>query len=194
MSALKSGPKGNTMNPTAQSASGGQVAAVAELWVVLAVDFAVDAVWDMTVARGRFDRVSGSYQVGPRGAKLELTVDVTSIDTGNGMWDNLLRSTDPLNVAEYPQARFTSTQIRDSGDGTLYVNGRLEAAGKVVPVEFDAAVQRVDQELRIAATATVDRHQLGKSSGQLGLILPARVHVRARFGPGGQRPEREEAL
>jgi polyisoprenoid-binding protein YceI len=107
------------------------------------------------------------------------------MDTGNGMWDNLLRSTDPLDVAEYPQARFTSTHIRDSGDGTLYVNGRLEAAGKVVPVEFDAAVQRVDQELRIEATATVDRHQLGKGSGQLGLILPARVHVTARFRPGG---------
>jgi polyisoprenoid-binding protein YceI len=173
------------MNPTAQSASGGPAPAVAELWVVLAIDFAVDTVWDMTVARGRFDRVSGSYQVGPGGAKLELTVDVTSMDTGNGMWDNLLRSTDPLDVAEYPQARFTSTHIRDSGDGTLYVNGRLEAAGKVVPVDFDAAVQRVDQELRIEATATVDRHQLGKGSGQLGLILPARVHVTARFRPGG---------
>jgi polyisoprenoid-binding protein YceI len=139
----------------------------------------------MTVARGRFDRVSGSYQVGPGGAKIELTVDITSIDTGNGMWDNLVRSTGPLNVAEYPQARFTSTHIRDPGDGTLYVNGRLEAGGKVVPVEFDASVQRVDQEVRIAATATVDRHQLGKSSGQLGLILPAKVHVTARFGPGG---------
>jgi polyisoprenoid-binding protein YceI len=101
------------------------------------------------------------------------------------MWDSRLRSTDPLNVAEYPQARFTSTHIRDSGDGTLYINGRLEAAGNVVPVEFDAAVHRVDQELRIAATATVDRHQRGKSIGQFGLILPARVHVRARFWPGG---------
>jgi hypothetical protein len=53
------------MNPTAQSASGGPAPAVAELWVVLAIDFAVDTVWDMTVARGRFDRVSGSYRVGP---------------------------------------------------------------------------------------------------------------------------------
>jgi hypothetical protein len=51
----------------AQSVSGGQVPAVAGLWVACAVDFAVDTPWDMTVARGRFDRVSGSYQLG-RGA------------------------------------------------------------------------------------------------------------------------------
>ena len=152
----------------------------AERWVVIDVDFAVDAVWGMTVARGRLDRVSGFYEVSPEGApSLELTVDVTSIDTGNRMWDNLLRST------EYPKTRFTSTRIRDSGDATLYVDGRLEAAGKVVPVQFEAAVQRVDQELQIEATATVDRNQLGRSGGQFGLILPARVHVRARFGPGG---------
>jgi len=159
----------NSTDVTARSAT-------AERWVVVAVDFAVDAVWGMTVARGRFDRVSGSYEVSPEGAELELTVDVTSTDTGNGMWDDLLRST------EYPQARFTSTRIRDSGDGTLNVDGRLEAAGKVVPVHFDAAVQRVAQELQIEATATVDRHQLGKSGRQFGLFLPARVHVRARFG------------
>jgi hypothetical protein len=69
--------------------------------------------------------------------------------------------------------------------GTLDVNGRLEAAGRVVPVEFEAVTQRVDRELRIAATTTVDRDHLGKSSGQLGLILPAKVRVTARFVPGG---------
>ena len=159
----------NSLDVTARSTTG-------ERWVVVAVDFAVDTVWGMTVARGRFDRASGSYEVGPEGAELELMVDVTSIDTGNGTWDSLLRST------EYPQARFTSTRIRDSGAGTLYVDDRLEAAGKVVPVQFDAAVRRIDQELQIEATATVDRHQLGKSGGQFALILPARVHVRARFG------------
>jgi polyisoprenoid-binding protein YceI len=175
---VKSAATRNSMS--ARSASGGPSAAAEERWVVVAVDFAVDAAWGMTVARGRFDRASGSYQVGPDGARLELIVDVTSIDTGNGMWDNLLRST-----AEYPQARFTSIHIRDTGEGTLYVTGQLEAAGKVVPVEFDAAVQRVEQELRIVATATVDRQDLGRSSGQLGLILPATVHVRALFGPVG---------
>jgi hypothetical protein len=119
----------NSMDVTARSAA-------AERWVVVAVDLTVDAVWGMSLAHGRFDRVSGSYEISPERAELEL------------------RSTLPAS----------------------------RAAGNVVPVQFDAAVQRVDQELQIAATATVDRHQLGKSGSQFGLILPARVHVLARFG------------
>src|SRR5262249_52960912 len=109
---------------------------------------------------------------------------VTSVDTGNGMWDNLLRSNDLLSVADYPLVRFTSTSIRDSGDGTLYVNGQVEAAEKVVPVEFVSTAQRVDQELQITATTTADRRQLGESSGQLALILPASVHVSLSLMPG----------
>ena len=157
----------------------GPTAAATERWPVVAIDFAVDA-WGMTVARGRFDRAGGSYQVGPEGAKLELTVDVTSVDTGNATWDSLLRSN-----AAFAAARFTSTQIRDQGDGMLSVTGQLEAADKIVPVEFDASVQRIDKELRMTATATVDRNQLGTSNGQLGLILPATVRVTALFRPAG---------
>jgi polyisoprenoid-binding protein YceI len=166
------------MGATAQTADGGQAATAGERWVVVALDFAVDTALGISVGHGRFDRVRGSYEIRPGGAKLELTVDPSSIDTGNGMWDNLLRS-----AAEDPQVRFTSTHIRDSGDGTLYVNGRLEAEGKIVPVEFDAVARHVDEELQIAATATVDQQQLGKSGSQLGLFLPAKVYVRVRFGP-----------
>jgi len=173
------------VNEARASAGGGRASATAERWIVAAVDFDVDTVWGMTVARGRFGRVGGSYQAGPDGARLELTVDATSVETGSEMWDDLLRSNDSLDLVAHPQVRFTSTGIRDSGDGTLDVTGRLEAAGKVVPVEFRAAVRRLDRELEITATATVDRHQLGKNGGRLGLMLPAKVHVRARFGAGG---------
>ena len=63
----------------------------------------------------------------------------------------------------------------------LHVEGRLEAGGKVVPLEFDANVQPVDHGLEIEATTTVDQRQLGMSSGRLGMIRPpATLHVKAR--------------
>jgi polyisoprenoid-binding protein YceI len=150
-------------------------------WNIDGVDFDVAAVWGLTIAHGRFERVAGLYEVGPEGTKLELTVDARSLITESGMLDNLLRSTEPSGIAEHPEVRFTSTRVRDSGQGKLHVEGRLEATGKVVPVEFDAVVWRVDDGFRLEATATVDRQHLGKSGGQLGMILPATVHVRAHL-------------
>jgi polyisoprenoid-binding protein YceI len=155
--------------------------ASAKRWSIDGVDFDVATVWGLTIARGRFDRVAGLYEVGPEGTKIELTVDARSLVTPNGIWDNLLSPTALSGIAEHPEVRFTSTGVRDSGQGRLHVEGRLEATGKVVPVEFDAVVQRVDHGLQLEAAATVDRQHLGKSGGQLGMILPATVHVRAHL-------------
>jgi polyisoprenoid-binding protein YceI len=150
-------------------------------WSIDGVDFDVATVWGLTVARGRFDRVAGSYEVGPEGTKIELTVDAGTLVTENGMLDNLLRSTESSGISEHPEVRFTSTRVRDSGQGKLHVEGRVEVTGKVVPVEFDAVVQRVDHRAQLEATAIVDREHLGETGGQLGMILPATVRVRAHL-------------
>ncbi len=146
------------------------------------VDFAVKTFWRLTTVRGRFDRFDGSYEVAPNGTKIELTIDADSIDTGNRTRDRHLRSTDFFDVAEHPQVRFTSTRVRHAGDGVLRIEGSLEAAGKVVPLEFDATARQVDDAFEVEATTTVDQRQLGLSSGQLGMIRgPATLHVKARL-------------
>jgi polyisoprenoid-binding protein YceI len=146
------------------------------------VDFAVETFWGLTTVRGRFDRFDGSYEVGPDGTKIELTLDADSLDTGNRTRDKHLRSSDFFRVAEHPEVRFTSTRVRDARDGTLHVEGNLEAAGSVVPLEFDATVQHVDDALEVEGTTIVDQRQLGMSSGPLGMIRPpATLHVKARL-------------
>ena len=69
--------------------------------------------WGLLTVRGHFDRFSGSYEVGPDGATIELTIDADSLDTGNANRDKHLRSTDFFRVAEHPQVRFTSTRVRE---------------------------------------------------------------------------------
>jgi len=155
--------------------------ALAGRWSVDGVDFDVAAVWGLTIARGRFDQVAGAYDVGPGGTSIELTVDAGSLVTANGMLDELLRSTEASGIAEHPEVRFTSTRVFDSGEGKLHVLGRVEAAGEVVPVEFDAVVNGVADGLELEAVAVVDGQHLGNAGGQLGLILPATVHVRAHL-------------
>jgi polyisoprenoid-binding protein YceI len=145
------------------------------------VDFAVRTFWGLLTVRGHFDRFDGSYEVGPEGARIELMIDADSIDTGNAKRDAHLRSTDFFAAAEHPQVRFTSTRVRDVGDGTLRVEGELRAAGKVVALELDATVAHLrDGRLEMEATTAIDQRRLGMSSGLLGMIRPpATLHVKA---------------
>lgn len=150
-------------------------------WRVDGVDFHVTALWGLTIARGRFDRVDGSYDDGPEGIRIEVSVDARTLVTTSGMWDNLLRSAEDSGIAEHPDVRFTSTDVFDYGDGQLHVNGALEAIGKVVPVEFGAVVHRVDGGLELEAAVVIDEQRAGKAGGQYSMILPATVRVRAHL-------------
>ena len=154
-------------------------------WIVqvedASVGFTVKTFWGLATVQGRFDRFDGSFELGPEGPKIELTIDADSLDTGNKTRDKHLRSAAFFRVGEHPQVRFTSTHVGDAGDGILHVEGRLEAAGHVVPLGFDATVQPVDDGLELAATTTVDQRRLGMSTGLLGMIrTPATLHVNAR--------------
>ncbi|HVM57552.1 MAG TPA: YceI family protein [Gaiellaceae bacterium] len=155
-------------------------------WSVDGVTFDVKTLWNITVVRGRFDRVGGFYEVGASGTQIELTVDTGSLDTGDPARDEQLRSIDGLGLAEHPQVRFDSTRVRAAGDGKLHVEGKLEAAGKVVPVEFDAKVRRVPGGLELDGSWKVDRRWLGRHGGEL--PLSATAHVRVHLGEDGRRP------
>jgi len=145
-------------------------------------EFAVKTFWGLATVRGRFDRLHGSYEVGPDGPKIELTLDADRLDTGQETRDRHLRSTDFFNVGEHPHVQFISTRVLPAGDGTLYVEGRLEAAGKSVPLELDAEMRQVGSGLEIEVTTTVDHRELGTSSGRHGMIRPpVRLHVKVRL-------------
>ena len=153
-------------------------------WIVQVEDasvrFAVKTFWGLATVHGRFDRLGGSYEVGPDGTKIELTIDADSLDTGNETRDRHLRSSSFFHVAEHPRLRFTSTHVHEVGDGILHVGGRLEAAGKSVWLEFPAIVRSAGGGLEIEATTTVDQQELGMSEGMLGMIRrPVTLHVDA---------------
>jgi polyisoprenoid-binding protein YceI len=145
------------------------------------VEFAVKTFWGLMTVHGHFDRFDGSYEVGPSGTTIELTIDADSLDTGHATRDKHLRSTAFFQVVAHPQVRFTSSTVHHVTSEILHVVGHLEAAGKVVPLEFPATVRQLDDALEIEATTTIDQRRLGMSSGRLGMIRPpATLHVKAR--------------
>jgi polyisoprenoid-binding protein YceI len=61
-------------------------------------------------------------------SKLDVVVDMNSLDTGDKERDETLKSADLFSVAKYPQARFTSTQITKTANGYDAV-GKLTIRG-----------------------------------------------------------------
>jgi polyisoprenoid-binding protein YceI len=144
------------------------------------VEFTVKTFWGLMTVHGCFDRFDGSYELGPSGTTIELTIDADSIDTGNPKRDEHLRSTDFFDVDNDAQVRFRSTRVEAVGDEILHVVGNLEVAGIAEPLEFAVTVQPAGDGLALEARTTVDQRRFGMSSGLLGMIRrPATLHVEA---------------
>lgn len=91
--------------------------------------------------RGRFDKKEGSVQF-DRAAKtgrVEITIDMASINTGVAPFDGHLKSKDFFNVAEHPSARFVGDKFVFAGNKVTAVEGTLTLLGKTHPVTLKAS-------------------------------------------------------
>lgn len=70
-------------------------------------------------------------------AKVNFTVDVTSIDTDNERRDGHLKSDDFFNGEKYPQMKFVSTSMQSTGGKNYKLNGNLTIRDITKPVSFD---------------------------------------------------------
>lgn len=66
-----------------------------------------------------------------------MTINTNSVDTNHAERDKHLRSGEFLNVAKFPQATFTSTEVKKEGD-KLNITGNLTLNGVTKPVTLDA--------------------------------------------------------
>ena len=133
----------------------------------------------MTV-KGRFARYDGTLDL-QREPAIDLTLESASLDTKNKKRDKHLRSADFFDVDNNPQVRFVSDSVTVDGE-RLKVRGRLLAAGQSVPLEFDANLRRVGDELEVDARTEVDQRELGMTHSPLGMIkVPSELIVHGRL-------------
>jgi polyisoprenoid-binding protein YceI len=92
-------------------------------------------------------------------SKLDVTVDVRTLDTGDKERDDTLRGGDLFDVARYPQAQFTATRLTAVG------TSRYEAVGKLT-------IRGVTRDLKLPfvfQTKQEEGRSVGYMSGQLTL-------------------------
>ena len=117
--------------------------AAASTWVIDAehssVQFKVKHLMVSNV-KGEFKKFSGALTIDDADitrSKVDVTIDATSIDTGNAKRDEHLRSPDFLDVAKNPTLKFVSTKVAKTGNGTLKVTGTLMLHGVSREVVLD---------------------------------------------------------
>jgi polyisoprenoid-binding protein YceI len=89
----------------------------------------------LTKVRGRFTGVDGGVEIAenPADSRVSVTIDMTTVYSGDQTRDDHLRSVDFFDVANNPTATFVSTAVRWEGDGGL-MTGDLTIKGVSNPV------------------------------------------------------------
>ncbi|WP_232678552.1 YceI family protein [Nocardioides sp. R-C-SC26] len=95
----------------------------------------------VTKVRGQFTDFSGTAHVdtaNPADSKVELAIQVASVDTGTADRDGHLKSGDFFDVETYPEITFASTDVvRDGATWTITGDLTIKDVTKSVAIEFE---------------------------------------------------------
>jgi polyisoprenoid-binding protein YceI len=145
--------------------------------------FAVPHFWGLVTVRGHFESLDGRLEInGSHQRLITLTIDATSLRTGNRRRDIHLRSAAFFDTQNHAEVRFHSTRVSDVSPGRLRVEGELEAAGGSARLELEAGIRQLGDGLEIDAVTTIDQRKLGMTWSPWGMTrTPTTLTIRARL-------------
>lgn len=90
--------------------------------------------------RGRWDKKQGTVQLdkAAKTGKVDLTIDMASINTGTEAFSKHLRSVDFFDTDNFPTAKFSADKFTFNGDKVSEVSGTLTLMDKTNPVTLKA--------------------------------------------------------
>jgi len=100
-------------------------------------------------------------------SKIDVSIDIASLDTGDQERDDTLKTADLFDPAKFPKARFVSSKI------TMLGAGRYEAAGKLT-------IRNVTKDIKLPITFQT-KDEKGK---QIGFLTGRYTLKRLEYGVG----------
>jgi len=76
----------------------------------------------------------------PEASEIDVTIDVSSVDSGVEVFDGHLLGTEYFDFVNHPVITFESTGVKKTGDNTWDVAGELMIKGRAVPVTLAATI------------------------------------------------------
>lgn len=123
----------------------------------------------MSKVRGTFETFEGTIITADdvTDSRVDVSVDLSSINTGTADRDNHLRSSDFFEVETNPTMTFTSTGIVEKAPGELVVTGDLSIKGVTKPLELAVEVLGEGGDpwggtrVGVEATGQISRREFG---------------------------------
>jgi len=139
-------------------------------------------------ADGKFSRFNGDVTVDPADlttARVTVSVDASTLDTGISRRDRHLRSEDFFYVEKFPAVTFESLRVEGAGRRLLVV-GRLTLRGVTREVRVPVDVSVAGKRLEARGQFDVKRTDYGLSYDSA--VNPIGEQVRIAFAFRGQAP------
>jgi polyisoprenoid-binding protein YceI len=123
--------------------------------------------------KGVFEKFKGTVVIDDKDitkSKVDVSIDMASVNTNIGKRDEHLRSADFFDVAKFPVMTFVSTKVEKAAADKLKVTGNLTIKGVTKPVIL--MVEGLSGEIKsplgdlrrgASAAAVINRHDFGVS-------------------------------
>jgi polyisoprenoid-binding protein YceI len=146
------------------------VSAFAAPWTVVPESSSVSfvGVQQGTKFNGRFQRFTAEIDLDadqPTSGKIVGVVQVDSVNTRDHDRDAALLDRDWFNAKEYPEARFESTSIQKTADGSYEAAGTLTLKGQTKPATMKFTFTPADGTAQFAGTMVVNRFDFNVGEG-----------------------------
>ncbi|HVR81826.1 MAG TPA: YceI family protein [Luteimonas sp.] len=120
---------------------------------------------------GRFAKVEGNFlfdPADPTKSSIDVSIPISSIDTGVAALDEHLQSPDFFDVTQFPVATFKSSKVERIGEHDLQVSGELTIHGVSKPAVLDVTINKIGEHPMAGraaagfdAKATIKRSDFG---------------------------------
>jgi len=133
--------------------------------------FRARGVFGLVTVKGTFGDYEGELHVDDAGARGELRIKATSLNTGNGTRDTHLRSADFFHVQSHDTVTFSLTDVAAAADGGLTLTGVLRIRDHALEVAAPLEVLTADGDrLTVRTEVSVDRAAAGVGWSRAGMI------------------------
>jgi polyisoprenoid-binding protein YceI len=117
----------------------------------------------IATVRGAFKKFNGTVDASGDAPRLEGSVEVASIDTGEENRDGHLQAPDFFDAQQYPQISFHSTTTDAGPDGAIKLAGEITIKGVSKPIELTGTLAENGQDpwgkerIGLEVQGTIDR-------------------------------------